>query len=370
MFDGEPAPPAPRRLFPPLRPPVLKKLSLSLVALLLALGAAEVGLRAVGAAPDVSVIQKGRFRLAANPKIGFEPVPLAYHGESMSFYDYQGASNSLGFRDGEHAVAKPPGVYRIVIIGDSIAAGLRVERTADLFPDVLERLLRGQGVRAEVLNFAVSGYNTQQEVETLKDRALAYRPDLVIVAYSLTDRERVDGDILKTLLEDERAERGGVSQARVNPYLVKSALYRFLRFRVMAPRGSSAAGGLTSDEQRDLDLVSGDTVAEYFGVLAGLSREHGFQVLVAIFPRLVKNFGYYRFYDQHLFVRNLARQQGFHLVDLLEPMARCRAASSTPIGADNWHPSAYGHRCAAEAIDRAILAGIRPPGAAGEARLH
>ncbi len=133
----------------------------------------------------------------------------------------------------------------------------------------------------------------------------------------------------------------------------------------MAPRAGAAgpAPGLTAEEQKDLDLVSGDTVAEYFGVLAGLAREHRFQVLVAVFPRLVKSFGYYRYMDQHLFVRDLARRDGFHLVDLLEPFARCRAASSTPIGADNWHPSAYGHRCAAEAIDRAILAEVKPPGA-------
>jgi lysophospholipase L1-like esterase len=348
---------------------MLKRLTLSFAALLAALLAAELLIRVAGAAPEVSVIQKGRFRLSANPKIGFEPAPLAYSGRDLSFYDYQGASNREGYRDGEHALAKPPGVYRIVVLGDSIGAGLHVERTADVFPAVLERLLRSQGVAAEVLNFSVSGYNTQQEVETLRDRALAYRPDLVIVAYSLTDRERMDGDILKTLLAAGHA-KGGVSPARVNPYLVKSALYRFLRFRVLAPRArSGAGGGLTPEEQKGLDLVSGDTVAEYFGVLAGLAREHRFQVLVAVFPRIVKSFDFYRFRGQHVFVGDLARRQGFHLVDLLEPFARCRAASSTPIGADNWHPSAYGHRCAAEAIDRAILAEVKPPlagsGAAG-----
>lgn len=347
-----------------------QKLALSLFALVVSLLAAELLLRALGAAPDVSVIQKGRFRLSANPRIGFEPAPMAYSGKEMSFYDYQGASNSLGYRDVEHPLAKPPGVYRIVVIGDSIAAGLHVERTEDVFPAVLERLLRERGVNAEVLNFAVSGYNTQQEVETLKDRALAYRPDLVVVAYSLTDRERMDGDILKTLLAAEHGRRGGVSQARVNPYLVRSALYRFLRFRVLVPHGPAASAGLTPEEQRNLDLVSGDTVAEYFGVLAALGREHGFQVVVAVFPRIVKSFGYYRYQDQHVFVAEQARRNGFHRVDLLVPFARCRAASTVPIGADNWHPSAYGHHCAAEAIEGEILAEVRPPGAGAGARLH
>lgn len=179
---------------------MLKKLVLSLASLLVALLAAELLIRVAGAAPEVSVIRKGRFQLSRNPKIGYEPVPdLRYEGEDLSFFDYQGASNSAGFRDVEHAVAKPSGVYRVVVLGDSIAAGLRVERYEDTFPAILEKLLRERGLNAEVINLAVSGYNTQQEVELFKEKGLRYRPDLVLVAYSLTDRERVDGDILKTL---------------------------------------------------------------------------------------------------------------------------------------------------------------------------
>jgi GDSL-like Lipase/Acylhydrolase family len=340
---------------------MIKKLGLMLAGLLLALGAAEVLIRAVGAAPKVYVIRKGRFQLSRNPKIAYEPAPLAYHGRELSFYDYLGASNSLGYRDVEHEVAKAPGVYRIVVIGDSIGQGLRVERYADIFPAVLERTLTARGLRAEVINLSVSGYNTQQEVETLRERGLRYRPDLVLLPYTLSNREHMDGDILKTLLETER-QKGGMSGARMNPYLVRSALYRFVRFRLLAPRQPPA------DPQKYLDLVSSDTVAEYFGVLEELSRRHHFDVLVAVFPRIVRNFGYYRFADQHAFARDLARRHGFHFLDLIEPFSRCRGASPLPLGVDNFHPSAYGHRCAAEAIAQTILAEIRPrPPAAASA---
>ena len=337
---------------------MVRKLTLSLVSLLVALLAAELLIRVAGAAPEVSVIRKGRFQLSRNPKIGFEPVPgLRYEGESLSFYDYQGASNRLGYRDRDHEVAKPDGVWRIVVLGDSIAAGLRVERFEDTFPAVLERLLREQGVNAEVINLAVSGYNTQQEVETLADKGLRYRPDLVLVAYSLTDRERVDGDILKTLLEAERSSGRG-SAARVHPWLLKSALYRFFRYRVLPPRPSELSD---AEIRRSTDLVSGDTVAEYFGVLDRLARREGFRVMVAVFPRLVRNFTHYWFRDQHRYVRGLSANHGFVHLDLLPELARCRRASGEPIGADNYHPSAYGHRCAAEAMARTILERIGPP---------
>lgn len=372
--------------------PMAKKLALMLAGVLVALVAAELLVRAAGAAPKVYAIRKGRFQLSHNPKIGYEPVPLVYTGRELSFYDYLGASNSLGFRDREHAVAKPAGVYRIVVLGDSIAAGLHVERNEDVFPPILEQVLVQGGLRAEVINLAVSGYNTQQEVEMLRDKGLQYHPDLVVVAYTMSSREHLDGDILKTLLEAEQRQ-GGVSGARVSSWLVKSALYRFVRFRVLATKrtpatatpatataapaapaataattvapgaaGAGLAGTAASPTQHYLDLVSGDTVAPYFGVLRDLARQHHFQVLIAVFPRFVRTFGYYNFGRQHQFVADLAQVNGFALVDLLVPFSDCRRASAEPISSDNFHPSPYGHRCAAAAIARAVMAlPPRPP---------
>jgi lysophospholipase L1-like esterase len=372
-----------------------KKLALMLAGVLVALVAAELLVRVAGAAPKVYAIRKGRFQLSHNPKIGYEPVPLVYTGRELSFYDYLGASNSLGFRDREHAVAKPAGVYRIVVLGDSIAAGLHVERNEDVFPPILERLLVQGGLRAEVINLAVSGYNTQQEVEMLREKGLQYHPDLVVVAYTMSSREHLDGDILKTLLEAEERQ-GGVSSARVSSWLVKSALYRFVRFRVLAakrpvaaattaaaataaatagggdaagtgpaaPSAAPSAADSTADSpaQHYLDLVSADTVTQYFGVLRDLARRHRFQVLIAVFPRFVRTFGYYKFGREHQFVADLAKANGFALVDLLVPFSDCRQASAEPISSDNFHPSPYGHRCAAAAIARAVMAlPPRPP---------
>lgn len=360
-----------------------KKLALMLAGVLVALVAAELLVRAAGAAPKVYAIRKGRFQLSHNPKIGYEPVPLVYSGRELSFYDYLGASNNLGFRDREHAVAKPAGVYRIAVLGDSIAAGLHVERNEDIFPPILERLLVQDGLRAEVINLAVSGYNTQQEVEMLREKGLQYHPDLVVVAYTMSSREHLDGDILKTLLEAEQRQ-GGVSSARVSSWLVKSALYRFVRFRVLAAKrppaatpapaaaattaaapgsaDTAGAGTAASPTQHYLDLVSADTVAPYFGVLRDLARRHHFQVLIAVFPRFVRTFGSYNFGRQHQFVAELAKENGFALADLLVPFSDCRRASAEPISSDNFHPSPYGHRCAAAAIARAVMAlPPRPP---------
>lgn len=351
---------------------MLKKLALTFVALAISLLAAELMLRLVGAAPKIYPIERGRFRLARNPKIGYEPAPVDYRGEAkggapanpanpanseehLAFYDYLGASNRLGFRDVDHEVAKPAGVYRIVVIGDSIAAGLKVDRFEDTFPAILGERLKAQGLKAEVISLAVSGYNTQQEVETLREKGLQYQPDLVLLSYSLSSREHIDGDIYKTLLEEEQ-QHGGVSAARTNPYLVESALYRFFRYRVFPPHKGPVDPKRVEQFLAD---VSTDRVAEYFGVLDDLAKKNGFQVLVAVFPRFTKNFHAYPLGDQHAYAKNLAAQHKFHYLDLIDPFQACRDASPEPIEEDNFHPNARGHACAAEALAGRILGEVR-----------
>lgn len=339
----------------------VRKIVLLLSSILLSLLLAEVMLRLVHAAPEVQMIQKGRFRLSKNPKIGFEPVPgLDYHGAERSFFDYEGASNSQGFRDTEHAQAKPAGVYRVVVIGDSVGAGLKVEHYEDTFPPILQNMLIDRGLKAEVINLSVSGYNTQQEVELFREHGLAYHPDLVIVAYTLGDRERLDGGIMETLLAEEQ-HQGGRSTTRVSPLLVHSAIYRFLRFRVLVPKSQlPVAAPAVGQGGKYLDLVSGDTVDEYFGVLRDLSAQHHFSVMVSVFPYFVKSFGYYKHADQHAWVKAETEKYGFYLLDLLAPMSACRdRAAPEPINVDNYHPNELGHRCAAEAMAGEIVGKIK-----------
>jgi hypothetical protein len=94
--------------------------------------------------------------------------------------------NSDGLRDREHAAAKPPGVYRIAILGDSCAEALQVPLD-ETFGARLEGELGAcpalRGRRVETLNFGVSGYGTAQELLTLRSRVWKYRPDLVLLAF-------------------------------------------------------------------------------------------------------------------------------------------------------------------------------------------
>lgn len=93
--------------------------------------------------------------------------------------------NSDGLRDREHSKQKPPGTFRIAVVGDSYAEAFQVEQEK-AFWSVLERELQGcpafVGRRVEVINFGVSGYGTAQELLTLRAKVWDYSPDVVLLA--------------------------------------------------------------------------------------------------------------------------------------------------------------------------------------------
>ena len=134
----------------------------------------------------MSPLQGEIYRASANKTLRYELKPGAdtvYEGQPVRI-------NSDGFRDREYALQKPPHTYRIVVLGDSVAFG-RFNLPEDNLARRLEARLNSAcpGRSFEVLNMGVEGYNTVQEAELLKAKALKYAPDLVIVYYSLNDAD-------------------------------------------------------------------------------------------------------------------------------------------------------------------------------------
>lgn len=304
----------------------------------------EILVRLTGSAPQVAFFRNDQFQLSKNVRIGWEPIPNPdATGDSLHPAWSEAQRNSLGYRDYEHTVLKVPGVYRIAVLGDSVAKGFGTERHEGTFPSVLERKLTEGGARAEVLNFGVEGYNTQQEVETLRDRALAYSPDLVVLAYVLNDRTWPAHHLYIEMLEREFRTRS-VSLTRLSPVLAHSALYCFLRFGVL-DRFFASAVSSDARVKELVDLVQKDTVEEYFGVLAGLSKSGGFDVVVVVFPTL-DALSSYKHLDEHRWVRDLSARHGFRHLDLLDAFVECQRLSKDPVGLDDVHPTFVGLYCA------------------------
>jgi len=97
--------------------------------------------------------------------------------------------NSDGFRDREFFREKPPHVFRIAVVGDSVTFGWR-QKLEDTYPKKLEQLLHVNNttnIQFEVLNFGIGGYNAEQEMELVKTKVLHYNPDLIIIGFCPND---------------------------------------------------------------------------------------------------------------------------------------------------------------------------------------
>lgn len=95
--------------------------------------------------------------------------------------------NEAGFRcDHEFDTRKPPGVFRILLFGDSFTAGDGVSNGAR-YGDVLERALPG----VEVYNFGLPGSGTDQQLLIFREYAKKIEHDLVIVGILVENVRRI-----------------------------------------------------------------------------------------------------------------------------------------------------------------------------------
>ena len=159
------------------------KLALLVLSTLLGVVALETAVRVAGL--DNPILWE------PDPRLGWHHVP-----RTRAHWTEEGDGhvriNTLGFRDAERSVRKESGVFRIAVFGDSTTEALQVD-LEQTFCQLLEKRLNQRGIRAEVLNFGVSGYGSLQEYLLYSERGREFNPDLVLQAIFL-DNDVADGD--------------------------------------------------------------------------------------------------------------------------------------------------------------------------------
>ena len=122
--------------------------------------------------------------LRPDPVLGVRFIPSKTGLTQGACYSAEASISADGWRSPVIAAAKPDGVYRILVLGDSFMAGLQVNDD-ETFSRVLERELAAAhpGQRFEVVNFGVPSWGTDQQYLALREYGLALDPDLVLLAF-------------------------------------------------------------------------------------------------------------------------------------------------------------------------------------------
>jgi lysophospholipase L1-like esterase len=144
-----------------------------------------------------------------DPVLGWSLKPGAMFVRSSLDFVQVVKYNSNGARDLEKPYQPGPGIFRVVVLGDSFIEGSEVG-LEECLPRMLEKLLAGRKV--EVINLGVTGYGCGQNYLNLRENGLKYKPDLVILGVY------AENDIRNDCLEFERIILGTESYAGSRPY--------------------------------------------------------------------------------------------------------------------------------------------------------
>jgi lysophospholipase L1-like esterase len=326
--------------------PILRTAALAIASSIVALGLAEGVTRILHLAPAVDRI------VVDDADSPLQPSESAVQGYELKSGFRSAAqpgfrTNSQGLRGPERAIPKPPGVFRIALVGDSVVEGVGLEREEDTLPVQLERLLAGRSI--EVINAATRGYNTQAEIELLRRRVVTYEPDLVVVVFVRNDHQ---------ILHRYTGATWNYRRPRWSEWLFHAShLFRFVALRLNLFHLREEVDPDYLEEQIGR-FQAVDNVAAGLGELALLSGTHGFRTLLAVWPNFGDGIndppGLMEPQSNRMRVETLAARYHVPVVRLREAFARDYAerGSGQPSPGrlytfDSMHPTAEGAKVAA-----------------------
>jgi hypothetical protein len=92
-------------------------------------------------------------------------------------------TNAVGQRGREMPLDKPPGVFRVLVLGDSFVEAIQVAEHERFIARLQATFDTIKGQRFEVIDGGCGGWGTAQEYLYLRDDGMRYAPDLVILAF-------------------------------------------------------------------------------------------------------------------------------------------------------------------------------------------
>ena len=118
-----------------------------------------------------------------DPEIPYEMKPNL----NGSFLQQPMQTNAQGFRGPQLSVAKPPGVVRIVGLGDSVMLGWGVSYEDTALTRIGRMVEASVGKPTQTVNTGCPSYNTAVEVAIYRQKGRQYRPDVVVLIFLEND---------------------------------------------------------------------------------------------------------------------------------------------------------------------------------------
>ena len=254
-------------------------------------------------------------------------------------------TNAAGFRERAFTDAKPPGTYRIAVVGDSFTFGNGI-RQQDRYSDLLQAKLPSH---VEVLNFGRPGANTPEHRQLVAQLLSRSHPDFVLLQWYVNDAEGDDSSGRPTFapLLPIRALHNWLSE--------RSAFYtvanlQWAEIQVAAGRTISYAEYL---KRRLGDPNSHDSQLDraMLNQLVAACKQAGVPVGIVLFPDTAGELGDgYPFAYLHQRVLDVCSEQSLTCLDLRKDFSREKNRQALWANRLDHHPGPRANAIAAEKI--------------------
>jgi hypothetical protein len=251
-------------------------------------------------------------------------------------------TNRWGMRDRDYALAPPPNTVRMALLGASTVMGWGVADD-QVFETLVEDRLNRElgpttGLRYEILNFAVPGYEPLQQLLVL-DKAWRFSPQTVIHVAAGREMHGAVQNLVTSV-------RKGVPI----PYPFLTDLARRAGFDASTDEATAV---------RRMEPFRQELVAWVYGEMARACRERGVKPVLLFVPHVNPGIWEQEAGD----VLRLAREAGFTVIDL---SGAYRGLDGTTLRLAEWdaHPNVRGHQLLADGF----YAGLTTNAAAAIAR--
>jgi lysophospholipase L1-like esterase len=260
--------------------------------------------------------------------------------------------NSLGCRDVEWTVEKPPGVRRIAFVGDSFTYGWGIERVEDTFPGRIQGMFSRQSPGAvQVMNVAKPGWDSGAQIQPVKDMIDVYGVDEIVLCYVLNDIEKLlprtaDFDPIRP-----------PEPTLFNPY--SSCLLEHLYYRVWVPRVGTVSGYHDWLAEGFADEEMWRRHQQQLYAMIRHCQERNVTFRAVLLPFIHTGGGKYQADALHAMLRHFFETNQVDVVDLL-PVVVARDPAELVVNNYDAHPNELAHQLFAEAIRQGFYSPITP----------
>ncbi len=280
------------------------------------------------------------YRLAGNKNLLYELLPNSK--AKIKGKDY--IINAFGFRDKKYRIRKA-NQKRILFIGDSVTYGWRVS-LEETYHKRLEKLLSDRGYDVDVMGMGIPGYNIVQEYHLIKESALDFHPDILVLQIVPNDFERTVS--IQSFREGKKLTLIPYHDFSIPFVLKKTKFTYFLMqhshfFKLINLKLSWLKNKKNQDFTPDEMFLLGEEKSfRHLVKIDKLLKRNSIQFAAVIFP-FQKRKHVYAYASLHEKIHKKLEEMKVPFVDLYEEF---NVSRKDDLWIERLHPSAKGHELA------------------------